>query len=160
MKKPKEDLFELIQSLTPSEKRYFKVNSPHGSERKNYMKIFEEINKYETYDEERLRKKFKGEKVLRNLAKEKQYLYKAILRSIRLFRLETSVDAQVRELILNAHFLQERGLYDQAKQHLTKAKELAKKYEKFPAILEILDLESNLVLICIWKYIGMYILLF
>ena len=49
-----EELFQLIKSLTPSEKRYFKVNASKGGDAKsNYMELFEAMDaQKEEYDEQ------------------------------------------------------------------------------------------------------------
>ena len=55
-------LHELIQSLTKSEKRYFKLLSSRHTigEENNYILLFDFIEKQDLYDEEQLKSHFKG----------------------------------------------------------------------------------------------------
>ncbi len=56
--KPSAELFELVKSLTKSEKRFFKLSSSLQSGEKNYLKIFDAIDKQKEYDEEGIKKQF------------------------------------------------------------------------------------------------------
>ena len=60
MAAPKSGLFELINSLSASEKRYLKqyINKS-GEAKSNHAKLLIGIEKQEVYDEEKLKKKFK-----------------------------------------------------------------------------------------------------
>ncbi len=49
--KPSTELFQLIKSLSKSEKRYFKLTSSLQSGEKNYMKLFDAIEAQYEYDE-------------------------------------------------------------------------------------------------------------
>ena len=64
--KVKESLFELIRSLTKSEKRYFKLLASRHTigDENNYVRLFDAIDRQEEYDEESLFKEFKGEAML------------------------------------------------------------------------------------------------
>ncbi|MDQ3021512.1 MAG: hypothetical protein M3R36_13225 [Bacteroidota bacterium] len=80
-----DDLFQLIKSLTQSEKRFFKVYASlhhiKGDENK-YFKLFNAIDKQKIYDEELIRKQFGNEKFLKQLFVVKNYLYHTILKSL------------------------------------------------------------------------------
>lgn len=58
-----DELPRLIQSLTKSEKRYFKMFTSLQSGEKSYLKLFDAIEKMEEYDEEKI-KKCSKEKIL------------------------------------------------------------------------------------------------
>jgi hypothetical protein len=62
--KPSNELFELIKSLTKSEKRFFKLQSSLQSGDKNYIRLFDTIDKMSEYDEEEVKSNFKGEKFI------------------------------------------------------------------------------------------------
>ena len=47
----KDRLFELIKSLSKSEKRYFKLFCSSESGKSNYLKLFDAIDKQEVYNE-------------------------------------------------------------------------------------------------------------
>src|SRR5947209_14620354 len=58
---PRTDLFDLVHSLTPNEKRYFKLfSSVHGkSKRKMYDILFDTVAAMKYYDEGILKQKLK-----------------------------------------------------------------------------------------------------
>jgi len=65
--KPSTELFSLIQTLTKSEKRFFKLNSSLQSGEKNYLKLFDFIEKQSSYNEEELKAYFSKEKFIQHL---------------------------------------------------------------------------------------------
>ena len=73
------DLFHLIQAMTKSEKRYFKLFSSFQSGNKVYIRLFNAIVKQENYDEEKLKKQLK----ISAFPTVKTYLYNLIMRSLR-----------------------------------------------------------------------------
>ncbi|HQZ43738.1 MAG TPA: hypothetical protein PK735_12690, partial [Flavobacteriales bacterium] len=72
--KPSTELFDLIRSLTKSEKRFFKLHSSLQSGDKNYLRIFDSIDKQKAYDEEALKKQFAKETFIKHLPSEKNHL--------------------------------------------------------------------------------------
>jgi len=143
MSAKKEDLFDLIQSLSKAEKRYFKIEARKGGTKSsNYLKLFDAINKMEEYDEDWLKK----QSFVKHLSAEKAYLYDAMLRSLRNFRSEKSSSAQLSELMLDARYLYARGLYDQSHRLMQKAKKLAYSLQNHTAALEINTFASYFIL--------------
>lgn len=69
--KPSTELFDLIKSLTKSEKRFFKLHSALQSSDKNYLRIFDAIDKQKAYDEEGLKKLFAKEQFIKHFPSEK-----------------------------------------------------------------------------------------
>lgn len=138
-----DDLFQLIKSMSRTEKRYFKVDAQKGSS--SYIKLFDALNSMDEYDEERLQKKLKGESMLNRLGTEKNYLYYAILKSMRSYWSDKSAYSRIKEMILNANYLLDRGLYEQSGKMLKKAKKLAVEFEQSLAVLEINKMERNII---------------
>ena len=64
MKKPKDSVFRLIQSMTPAEKRYFKRH--YGSSTNLSTQLFDHLNGLSKYEEEMVKQHF-GAKVAKNL---------------------------------------------------------------------------------------------
>jgi hypothetical protein len=83
--KPSTELHDLIKSLTKSEKRFFKLHSALQSGDKNYLRIFDAIDKQKVYDEEALKKQFAKETFIKHLPSEKNHLYKLILKALRAY---------------------------------------------------------------------------
>ena len=131
--KNREDLFNLIKAMSKSEKRYFVLDAKKsGRSASRYLSLFAALGKMEEFNEEKLKKKFP-----KNLSSDKAYLYEAILRSMRDYRSASSKAAQVKERLMDARFLYERGLYEQSTERIAQAKTMAKELEDYFALLEI-----------------------
>jgi hypothetical protein len=134
----KDDLHHLVQAMSKSEKRYFVLDAKKsGRSASRYLSLFEAINAMEEYDEEALKQHFP-----KNLSSDKAYLYDAILRSMRDYRSKSSKAAQVKERLMDAKYLYERGLYQQSGDRIMEAKALAKELEDNFSLLEIIREEQ------------------
>ncbi len=128
----RDDLYKLIKSLSKSEKRYFSLDAQKsGAKSSNYVQLFQAYNEMADFDESALRQQFP------NLSSDKAYLYESILQSMRDYRSPKSKAAQIKERILDAKFLYERGLYDQCEERLQSAKLMAESLGDSLSRLEI-----------------------
>ncbi len=145
--RPSDNLFDLIKSLNPSEKRHFKLYAQRHivGEENNYLKLFETIDKQDEYDEEALKKKFRLEKFVQQIHVAKNYLYNLILKSLNEYHTVDSANIQLRELLNSSEILFDKGLYKQASKILIKLKEKAYRYEKQVYVLEVILLENKIV---------------
>jgi len=137
--KVNEALFDLVKSMSKSEKRYFKLMSARhtiGSEN-NYVRIFDYLDKQEAYDEEALFNFFKGEALLNRFSITKKRLYDHILSALDSFHCGASTEAQIHKMLHAADILYDRSLYDQSRRILRSAEKLALKHEKHALLLEI-----------------------
>lgn len=135
----KEQLFSLIQSLNQAEKRYFKIFCFSQKIENNYLKLFELLVKQEVYDEDKIRKKFKGERFLKQLHVTKNYLYQLLLKSLRNYHATISADAEIKSILRNVEILFFKELYDASFSELKKAEKLATKFESQTSLLEIIN---------------------
>ena len=145
--KVNEALFDLIKSMSKSEKRYFKLMSSRhtiGGEN-NYVRIFDHLDKMDVYDEDKLYKDFKGEAFLNRLSITKKRLYDHILSALDSFYSGASVDAQIHKMIHSADILFNRSLYDQSRRILRSAEKLAVKHEKSALVLEISSRQKKIL---------------
>lgn len=143
--KPSVELFNLIKSLTKSEKRYFKLTSTLQSGEKNYLRLFEAIENQKVYDEEEIKEKFKGETFIKHLPSEKNHLYGLILKSLRGFHSDKSAAAQLQEQLRNIELLFNKALYKECFKLIKKSKKLAYEFEKFYFLLDLIDWEKRLI---------------
>lgn len=151
--KPSEDLFEIIKSMTKSEKRYFKIYSSLQSgsrkENMNYLKLFNEIEKQteklSEYDEKLIKEKFKNDAFIKQLTFTKNYLYNQIFKSLFNFYSDISEDYELSVNLFRTKYLYRKGLFDQYFKSFKQAKEIALKYEKFGSYIDILKLERVVV---------------
>ncbi len=145
--KSKDFLFDLIASLTPSEKRYFKVYASRHvrGKRNNYVQLFEAINRQKVYDEDRILRTFEGHKVARYLSVAKNYLYSLILKSLRAYHNENIYDYHSKEQLDFADILRHKGLFEQAALVLKRAKKEALERESHIYAVQALEQERQLL---------------
>jgi hypothetical protein len=145
MKQP-DALFELIKSLNKSEKGYFKkfISIYGNPAENNYLQLFELINKQEEYNENKIKREIGKVKTIKWLSSEKKYLYKLILKSLRNFHAEESIDNQLSVLVSNIEMLHKKALYRQCLKIIIKAKKIAGANEKYNKMLEILKWEKTI----------------
>lgn len=139
-----EQLFELIKSLSPAEKRHFKLEASkyQPENTPDYLLLYGWIEQQEQYDEERLKKTFKGQTWLTRLPSVKNYLYNQLLKSLTIFHAENKSGYQASWLLQQVDILFARGLYKHARKLLSKAKKLAEEYQ----------LQQSQLIIHQWEY--------
>jgi tetratricopeptide (TPR) repeat protein len=143
--KPSTELHDLIKSLTKSEKRFFKLHSSLQSGDKNYLRIFDAIDKQKVYDEEALKKQFVKETFIKHLPSEKNHLYKLILKALRSYHAEGSVSGILKQEIKNIEILYNKALYVECNKLLHRAKKIARDNERFYYLFELLSWEKMLL---------------
>lgn len=143
--KPSGELFNLIKSLTKSEKRFFKLSSSLQTGDKNYLKIFDAIDEQNEYDEPQLKDLFKEEKFIKHFPSEKNHLYKLILKSLRSYYSDNSISSILQQEIKNIEILYRKTLYEECEKFLHRAKKLAIEHEKFYYHFELLGIEKMLL---------------
>lgn len=139
------ELFDLVKSLTKSEKRFFKLSSSLQSGEKNYLKLFDQIDKQDQYDEDAIKTYFQGESFIKHLPSEKNHLYKLILKSLRSFHSDRSVSSVLRQEIKNIEILFQKALYKECKKFIIRAKKKAYENEKFYYLFELISWEKKLL---------------
>ncbi len=143
--KPTNQLFDIIKSLTNEEDKKFKLLSSLQQGDKNYIKLFNYIQKQDSYDEIEVKNHFKNEVFVQHFASEKNQLLHHILKSLRSHRQETSASARIDEEIKNIQLLFNKSLYKQSRKQLSILKKQAQDYELFYSLLEIVELEKVLI---------------
>lgn len=139
-------LFSLIHSLSPSEKRYFKLFAQRQVQHKNtnYAKLFDAINEQEMCDEEALLKKFKKETFINQFGVAKNYLFNMILSCMQQYNEENFIEWKIRNMFLQCKILASKGLDIDAAKMILKTKELAWQYEMYYLIGDMMVLEKYL----------------
>ncbi|MGB0836512.1 MAG: hypothetical protein ACPGRE_00305 [Flavobacteriaceae bacterium] len=138
----KEPLFQLIKSLSKSEKRQFKlyVGRLEVNSNANFLALFNVIEKMEVYDEKVILSKTKI--IKRQLSNAKAHLYKQILISLRLSPLHKNTRSTIREQLDFASILYNKGLYKQSLKVLDKAKNLSLNHDELNLAYEIVEMEK------------------
>ncbi|UKN03017.1 hypothetical protein K6119_05745 [Paracrocinitomix mangrovi] len=135
-------LFNLIKSLTKSEKRQFKlyVNRLGGNTNAKFITLFNLMDKMTVYDESIILSKSSIAK--NQLSNLKANLYKQILTSLRLNPQHQTYPVQIREQLDYATILYNKGLYQQSLKILEKAKSMALELEENYMTYEIIEFEK------------------
>ncbi|RYM36025.1 hypothetical protein ERX46_03250 [Brumimicrobium glaciale] len=140
-------LFELIKSLTKSEKRYFKIYASRHTigEENNGVRIFDFIDQQKEFNEEEIYTNFEGEAFLNQFPITKNRLYEQIISALDAFHSSKNLDAQLYKMLHSINILYSKGLYDHAINELKKAKRLAKKHNKIAILLQLANEEKRII---------------
>ena len=126
---PTDTLFLLVHSLSKSEKRYFRLSVAMQKGDKGYLRLFDCLDCHSNFDEaakSNLANTFPG----LTIEPARKHLYKTLMKSLRQFESEKSIEAKLINLITDSKILFERDLIDPAFKQIEKAKELALNNEK------------------------------
>jgi len=139
-------VFQLIKSLTPTEKRFFKIYSNrHVIGKKNkYVILFEILDKLEEEHDERIVQQLKKQGQGKFIFAEKNYLHNHLLNVLNIYHAETTVENTLGKLLQSAELLLRKTLYDSCDSLLKKAKKIAYTYHKFEYVLIIIKLERDI----------------
>ena len=142
------DLFDLVKSLSKSEKRFLKLHAAANNEDYSLINLFNSIELSTEYKEDFLTKssKYKIEtSEIKSQLSEK--LYDFILKCLRSFYAESSASFLIKDEITNILNLFDKAQYKQCRKILNKQKQEAYRFERFHSILELIGLEKLLITI-------------
>jgi hypothetical protein len=141
--KSNDPVFQLIKSLTQSEKRHFRLftNRQGSTEGLKFLQLFDAFDAQEHLDEERVLTQVPTLKRAQ-LANLKANLYKQLLASLRLYHAGQNPDIQLHEQLDYARVLYNKGFYQQALRMLAKVKLAAQQAEMPHVALLVIDFEK------------------
>lgn len=131
------NLYNLIQNLSQSEKRYIKLRLTSTKSSSDTLKYFDSLSKQSEYDFEALKKlDKKSTTVLRsNLDK----LYRSVLKQLRLFHSNINPETRLQGVLFDVNLLREKGLIVEAKKLNAKLIKLCKQEEQFQILNKALS---------------------
>jgi hypothetical protein len=138
-----DQLFVLIQSMTKSEKRYFKLQPHH--EDGNHRILFDAIEKLTDYNEQKLLASLAGTGIENSLSLSKNRLYHALLKSLAAFHAKSDSITELYRLTQGIDILLKRDLADQAQKLLHSAYKIAEKNEILHLLPELFRLEEKCI---------------
>jgi hypothetical protein len=151
MRSSSNELYQLIWSMTKTEKRYFKLYAEQNTLKanNNYLKLYDavekQVHKDDGYEEDKIIKKFKNETFVKYLPSTKYQLYKLILKCMHQYNGGSSVEAELAEMMHNVEYLRGKRLFDQAWKTLRNARKKAEKHERFAKLMDINIQELELI---------------
>ncbi|MCW3126848.1 MAG: hypothetical protein JWO03_2506 [Bacteroidetes bacterium] len=143
MRSPSDELFSLIKSLTPNEKRYFKIwASKHVVGKSNhYEKLFDAIDILpddQPYDEAAFKKTLRGKSYGKYLRDEKTNLKEILLKAMRVYHAERTTEGRLSEMLQEIRFLYSKGLIDSCQSLIDKAYKLADERQYYEVKLQLI----------------------
>ncbi len=146
-KTPSDKLHRLIRSLSPQEKRHFRmfIRSKPGESTK-YIRLFEAMAAASEFRDDDFRAKIYDNQVLESqkYSELKAYLYELLLKSLQSYDEQQSVEYRLNHLLQSVAALFKRGHYEDCRELLHKAGKIARQYEAFAHQLEVLRWEKHL----------------
>ena len=139
-----EPLFDLVNSLTMSEKRFFKIFSKRHviGDKNEYAQLFDFIDKETDLNNARLIE----QPFVKNVSAEKNYLYRLILKSLNAFHSQNSDRRKIYDYLISIDILFQKGLYNQAIDLVLKARKIASKNELLRQEFLLSELHEELLL--------------
>jgi hypothetical protein len=136
-------VFQLVKSLTRSEKRHFRLfaGRPGTGEDLKFMRLFDALDGLAQYDEERILTQVPAIRKVQ-LANLKANLYRQLLGSLRAYHAGQNVDIQLHEQLDYARVLYNKGFYQQALKMLERTKQQAQQARLPHVALIALDFEK------------------
>ncbi len=143
MNKP-DKLFQLIRSLQPSEKRYFKLHAARHTEHTDShhaIKLFTALAEWKEpeYTDLLLRKKHRGKTFLKDLPTHKKRLHQLVLKVMRSYNTGRDPHIVLSEMLIDIRFLVSKGLREQAYELITEALHIANNGQMFAEVLILND---------------------
>ena len=142
MKSSSNFLWQLIHSLSPAEKLFFKrdFSINRTAQQRVYIKLFDAIALQKKYDEAAVLKKFEPVLHKKNIASQKHYLQRQICDALILHNGRHDASQDIYNLILLIRVYRKKGLLDEAHSIWKKAVAKARQTESF-ALLNLLKTE-------------------
>ncbi len=145
-----DDLFQLIKSLSKTEKSYFKKFASlfNENESGNYLKLFSEIDKQvsnsKQYSEDKIVKGNYSGKFIKNISYHKNYLHSMIMTSVMFYHRTNKESITLRNLITQSEILIDKLLFEQARKLIQKAKKIAIDRQQLFLLQDILAIEKKI----------------
>lgn len=135
-------LVALIQTLSPSEKKYFRQFIAARHDSKDYEKLFDILQKAEVYDAEVVSRSLRKSK--KKLADDKEYLQEILLRALQNFHANSMYRARCFNTLIETDILAGKGMGEFALSHLRKLKRIMLTGEENLLYYMMLSQETNI----------------
>ncbi len=141
MKTPSNDLFRLIKTLSPAERRQWQQQQGSSQLRQ----LFDHIQAQETYNEALIKEALggQGKSFAANLKVHKVRLYQELLQFLRDAKAELSPAERIRRQIDGIEILLQRQLFDLAYKAIQQAKSACLEWEEYELLLVILGIQAR-----------------
>lgn len=125
-------VFQLIQKLDKSEKRYFALFSNHYKEgESHYLQLYSFVVDNEIYDDEEIKEYFKKEDWIKNYTVVKRYLFERLMKSLRFYHEDQFDHSEFNQTLQNIQIFKWKGLEKSFIKEMKKLDKVAKKNENW-----------------------------
>ena len=137
-------VYELVLSLTKTEKRYFKLFARLNKQESNLIRLFDTISIRGLHTDKEVKDHFGSESFVRHFDVYKVHLKEIILHSMRNFHQNRNQQSVLHNNIEDARFLFAKGLFKQSSKLILKSKLLAEETGNLTALIDLITLERHL----------------
>lgn len=137
-------VYDLVLSLTKTEKRYFKLFARLNKEKSNLIRLFDAISITGLHNDKDVKAYFSSEAFIKHFDVYKVHLKDIILHSMRNFHQNRNMQNVLQNNLEDAWFLYEKGLFKQCEKLIGRSKQLARESENNAVLLSLLDLEHKI----------------
>lgn len=142
MKKPSDDLFQLVSNLSLSEKRYCVLHlQKHSGDENRYTRLFEILSKASAYNTTDVQQKLELLKKPAHYAVLKKQLYEQVLDALHQYDLFSNPEQQLMRGIHQCHLLLQKGLFAQCEKRVKKLLKDATDMNHYEARLQLQNLK-------------------
>lgn len=143
MKKPNDDLFQLIQAMSAAEKRYFKRH--YASNKNQTTDLFDFINGMESYDEDLVKQEFIDSKLSTNLKVYKVQLAELVFKSLVSYHNKNNPDNRIRSILQEVDILMDKSLYHLAAKRIKNLRTYCIKNKAYIQLLAVIKKGDELI---------------
>ena len=140
------DLFDLIKSLSKTEKKYI-LGLLRGFGESNYLKLFTAIDQQLTYNEPEIKQRFSSEMFAKQLTFTKNYLYNLILKHLRSYYKESSLEVNIHNKLADIEILMQKGFLKQAFKRLKSIQQRTENLDLFQLQLLTRAIEKRMYML-------------
>src|SRR5687767_6313233 len=135
------EIYELIKSLSKSEKRYFNLYTGFQQGDKTYLSLYKIIEAQKTFDEKKIIQRFTARHKTANFPALKKYLFDQLVASLKSYGAYKDLDSDHTDMIETYKVLHYKGLYGQSERLLKKVKQLTLEDDAFTRHFSVLFME-------------------
>lgn len=143
------DLFDLIHALSANDKRIFKLYAQgYGSQKdddKLYIKLFDEIAKQSTYDENALKEKLGNRSFNSQPTPFKNHLFNLIIKTLAPIQEPAEISIEINQKISSINFLYQKKVHKPALAAFKRLWVELEELEEFGAMLFLLPFRHRLI---------------
>ncbi len=140
----KDNLYNLIKSLTKNEKKYLQDFLKNQKENKTYLQLFNKLDHQSKHQKDDLKTAFDSK--AKQLPVIKNYLIQLIQKILNIYHRESSIFDIIQNDFLTIHQLLEKELFDLAEFQINKTIEISRKNNFYHQLLQGLELKKSFLI--------------